>query len=69
MMLKLLLQTLTLLLLSLGLGECSDCDEVTSSTIYTLMELLESDPSVQKQVSSVCYFINVNYMYMLFIFN
>ena len=54
MMLKLLLQTLTLLLLlSLGLGECSDCDEVTSSTIYTLMELLESDPSVQQQVSSV----------------
>ena len=61
MMLKLLLQTLTLLLLSLGQAECSDCDEVTSSTIYTLMELLESDPSVQKQVSSVCYFINANY--------
>ena len=52
MMLKLLLQTLALLLLSLGLAVCSDCDEATSSTIYTLMEVLESDPSVQQQVSS-----------------
>ena len=51
MMLKLILQTLALLLLILGLGECSDCDEATASTIYNLMEVLESDPSVQQQVS------------------
>ena len=46
-----MLQTLALLLLFLGLGECSDCDEATASTIYNLMEVLESDPSVQQQVS------------------
>ena len=50
-MLKLLLlQTWVLLLLSLGLGECADCDEATSGTIYSLLEVLESDPSVQQQV-------------------
>ena len=50
MMKHLLLQTWVLLLLSLGLGECADCDEATSGTIYSLLEVLESDPSVQQQV-------------------
>ena len=50
-MLKLLLfQTWALLLFGLGLGECADCDEATSATIYSLLEVLESDPSVQQQV-------------------
>ena len=50
-MLKLLLfQMWALLLFSLRLGECADCDEATSATIYSLLEVLESDPSVQQQV-------------------
>ena len=46
----LLFHTWALLLFSLGLGECADCDEATSATIYSLLEVLESDPSVQQQV-------------------
>ena len=47
-MLKHLLSTFPLLLLSLGLGVSADA--ICEQTIDSLLEVLESDPSVQQQV-------------------
>ena len=45
-----LFKTFSLFLLCLGLSGATDCDETTSATIYTLLDILENDTSVQQQV-------------------
>ena len=52
--------TFSLFLLCLGLSGATDCDETTSATIYTLLDILENDTSVQQQVRATLCPCNVD---------